>query len=51
MDNITNIMMINNPTESLGPFWYIMHEIFIQYVPYFKVAYLVMQGLMCIFVS
>ena len=46
-----NILLCNHPAETLGSFWYIQHEVFEYYSFYFKLTFLVMQLLMCIYVS
>lgn len=43
--------MVNNPQENIGPFWYIMLEMFKQLLEFVKLMYLLMQALMCAFIA
>ena len=49
--NLTNILLVNNPAENLGNFWYLMHEMFLDRLVFFKYIYLIMQASACIFLS
>ena len=41
--NLKNILLVNNPTENLGNFWYLMHEMFAGHrLTFFKYIYLIM---------
>ena len=42
LQNIENILLVNNPTENLGNFWYLMHEMFLDRLDFFKYIYLIM---------
>ena len=49
--NLRNILLVNNPAETLGPFWYLMHEMFWDRLAFFKYIYLIMQASSCVFIS
>ena len=49
--NLKNILLVNNPAENLGNFWYLMHEMFLDRLVFFKYIYLIMMCSACIFVS
>jgi hypothetical protein len=49
--NAYDILMVNDPQENLGPFWYIMLEMFKEQLEFVKLMYLLMQALMCCFVA
>lgn len=51
LKNAKDILMVNNPQENIGPFWYIMLEMFKQLLEFMKLMYLLMQALMCAFVA
>ena len=50
--NAKNILMINDPTENIGSFWYLMLEMFPDKLEFMKLLYLLETGVMftfCIF--
>ena len=49
--NIKNILYVNNKSETIGSFWYIMVEMFEDRLIFLKKLYLLMQTVMCCFVS
>ena len=51
LKNIKNILLVNNPVENLGNFWYLMHEMFLDRLDFFKYIYLIMNASACIFIS
>ena len=51
MTNIKNILYVNNKAETIGSFWYIMVEMFGDRLIFLKKLYLLMQTVMCCFVS
>ena len=51
LQNIKNILLVNNPAENLGNFWYLMHEMFLDRLDFFKYIYLIMQASACVFIS
>lgn len=50
MTNFFNILYVNNKSETVGSFWYVMVEMFSDKVVFFKKLYLLMQLLMCSFI-
>jgi hypothetical protein len=51
LKNAKDILMVNNPQENVGPFWYIMLEMFKELLEFMKLMYLLMQALMCAFIA
>ena len=49
--NAWDILMVNNPQENIGPFWYIMLEMLKHLLEFVKLMYLLMQALMCAFIA
>ena len=49
--NTYNIMMVNNSSENIGNFWYIMTEMFPDKLEFLKLQYLLLTGAMCAFMS
>ena len=49
--NIKNIMLVNDPSETMGMFWYIMVEMFQDRLVFLKYAFLLMQLSCCLFIS
>ena len=48
---MVNIFMVNNKSETVGSFWYIMVEMFEAKIVFFKKLYLLMQTLICCLIS
>jgi len=40
LKNILNIIFIYDPAETLGNFWYLMHEVFLDRLLFFRIFYL-----------
>lgn len=51
LDNILNTLLVRDPSENLGNFWYLMHEMFMDRLPFFRLVFLAMQLAMVIFIA
>lgn len=43
--------MVNNASENLGNFWYVMHEMFPDRLEFIKMMYLLETATMCTFIA
>jgi hypothetical protein len=43
--------MVENPSENIGSFWYLMLEMFTDRLEFMKLSYLLMIAVMCAFIS
>lgn len=43
--------MVENPSENIGSFWYLMLEMFADRLEFMKMSYLLMIAVMCAFIS
>jgi len=48
--NIMNIIFVNDPAETLGNFWYLMHEMFLNRLLFFRIFYLFFDLIVCSYV-
>ena len=49
--NTANLLMAKQPSDNLGLYWYLMSEMFLDRLPFFRYVLLIMQLATCLFVS
>jgi len=51
LQNAYNILMVEDPTITIGSFWYMMAEMFKDHLLFLKLLYILQQAMMCIFTT